>query len=494
MRPLLRRALCVALAVISAVALCALPRPVAAQTATPAAPLEINLGNFVLLGDSTHEAELNGLAQRNGPALDQAYAQLSRLYGTSLALPINIRVYSDWVQFIGLNNALAAPIASPYHTHVGTREIALIGPLPAGLLGSPDGLNMVRHELSGLFLDTLTENNMPPGLGLGINQYMQAPGEQTEVAAARLRAAMPSGRAALLPWPDLFDGSSVHLNRELATAQALSIVAFLVDRYGFEALLDVINGLGDGHSYRSAMSGIYGQPLEQLEADWWAYLPGFADGGWQHNALYNYNLAPYEAALDAGAYAQVLSALDRVIPFLELTDQSSAFARAQTLREEARQGLAARELTARLGEALQAGEYETALDLALQAQTAYAAIGDAANASIASAHADYIRQILALRDELAEAQARALANPGPAVEADLKALVPRFQALGDADGERQAIDTLNSLYALQAEEVEQRRELSRQIITIASAVAVALLALEAVRALAQRRRRVPRIL
>jgi hypothetical protein len=465
-----------------------LATPAAAQTGTPAPAVEVVLGRFILLGPAEYAAELHGLAQQHGPTLDQAYSQLEQLYGVSLAVPINVRVYADWPQFINLNTSLAAPIASPYHSHVGTREIALIGPLPAGLLTSPAGLNMVRHELSGLFLTELSGNNMPPGLALGLNQYVETPGENAEAAAARLRAVLPSGRAALLPWPDLLEGTAIHLDPELAGAQALSVAAFLIDRYGFEALLDVVKGLAEGHSYRSAMTGIYGQSLEQLEDAWWAYLPGYAERGWQNNALYNYDLAPFEAALDAGAYAQVAAALDRILPFLELTGQRAAVERAQVLREEAR------EVTAGLGEALQAGDYEQALELALAAQSAYAALGDASNASIAGAHVEYLQQLLALRTELAEAQSRAAAGANSQVEEDLLALVPKFQALGDAEGERQTIDTLNGLYGQQAEQVERRRVASRQIITIAAAVALALLALEGVRTLLARRRREPHIL
>src|SRR5690606_13983548 len=185
------------------------------------------------------------------------------LYGVSLTVPINLRIYADWPQFVNLNTALVPLIASPYHTRVGTREIALIGPLPSGLLTSPGGLNMVKHELSGLFLASLSADTIPPGLALGINQYVETPSGQAEAAAARL------------PRPDLLEGTALHLGRELTSAQALSVVAFLVDRYGFDALLDVVQGLGEGHSYRSAMTGIYGAPLEQLEAEWRAYLPDY---------------------------------------------------------------------------------------------------------------------------------------------------------------------------------------------------------------------------
>lgn len=484
------------LVLVVLMALCLRAGPAAAQTTTPApAPsLEVDLGQFVLLADPLYADEVNTFAQQYGPVLGQTYLQLEKLYGTSLTLPLNVRLYADWPQFISLNSTLTPPLASPYHTHVGTREIALIGPMPPGLLASPAGVNMIRHELSGLFLDSLSGNNIPPGLALGLNQYVEIPADQAEAAANRLRAVLPSGAAGVLRWPDLMEGPTVHLDRELSRAQALSVVAFLVDQFGFEALLEVVRGLAEGHSYRSAMSGVYGQSLEQLEAAWLQYLPTYVETGWQYNALYNYNLAPYEAALDAGAYSQAAEALDRLLPFLEATDQASALAQAQVLREEARQGLAARELTAALGEALQAGQYEQALDLALQAQAAYAAIGDAANASLAGAHADYLQQILTLRAELAAVQARAAAGPNAQVESDLLVLVPKFQNLGDAEGERQTIETLNGLYAQQAGQVEQRRDASRQIITLAAAVALALLALEAIRSLTVRRRREPHIL
>ena len=70
----------------------------------------------------------------------------------------------------------------------------------------------------------------------------------------------------------------------------------------------------------------------------------------------------------------------------------------------------------------------------------------------------------------------------------------QVQALGDAAGEQQTIDTLNGLYGQQTAQVERRSETSRQIIALAAAVAVALLALEGARALLVRRRREPHIL
>jgi hypothetical protein len=154
----------------------ALPAPVAAQTATPSPVVEIDQGRFILLGPPEYEADLQGFAVAHGAALDRAYTQLQTLYGISLTVPINVRVYADWPQFLNLNTNTAALIASPFHTHVGTREIALIGPMPSGLLSSPSGLNMAHHELSGLFLADLSGDTIPAGLALGINQYVVTPG------------------------------------------------------------------------------------------------------------------------------------------------------------------------------------------------------------------------------------------------------------------------------------------------------------------------------
>jgi hypothetical protein len=214
-----------ALPVLAWLVCLATARPALAQ-GVPGTLVEIDLGRFIILGPVEVEAELYAFAQARGPALNAAYDVLAPLYGATPVIPINIRVYADRVEFAKLN-AIVPPLAdNAIHTHLGSREIALILPFPSGYLASGEAVNAIRHELSGLLLSTLSANRMPAGLELGFNQYVEAPGPQTERAVARLQAALDSATfGPLFSWRSLFEGTQVYSNTGVAYSQSLSIAA-----------------------------------------------------------------------------------------------------------------------------------------------------------------------------------------------------------------------------------------------------------------------------
>ncbi|MGH2523392.1 MAG: peptidase MA family metallohydrolase, partial [Anaerolineales bacterium] len=348
----------------------AAPRPALAQSDLQ----ELPVGQFVILYPAAHAAEATLFAGRHGQAINNFYAEFQLLYGHAPPPPVNIRFYSDAEAFAGLN-ALAPQLGNGvFHAHSGAREVALIAPFPLDLFTSDSILNVIRNELNGLFLSRLSEGGLPPGLELGLNQYVEHPGPQTQTSRDLLDAAQVNGL--LLPWNRLLDGPWVYIDREVAYPQSLSVAAFLIDSYGFGKLIEFVRAVPKAGGYRAALAQTYGRPLDRLEQDWLAYLPDYLTTRWQVNALFNYDLAPFQSALDAGAYTQVLRGLDYVIPFLQATGQTEKAAQAQTLYLIAAQGTQAGELTKAARDALLVGEYALALNFADQARAAYDVLGD----------------------------------------------------------------------------------------------------------------------
>ena len=408
--------------------------------------VELPVGRFVVLYPAHLQEELGEAAGLYGQAADNAYNQFAPLYGPSPPLPINIRIYENQEQFAALN-AVVPPLGpGAFHTHVGTREIALVAPFPFNFLNSSTVTHAMRHELNGLFLSSISGGHVPAGLEVGINQYVEGPGSEADDARSRLLSALADGR--LLSWPELFEGTAVYTDREIAYPQSLSVAAFLADSYGYGTLVEFVRATADGNGYRSAFADIYGRPMDRLELEWQSYLPQYIETRWQYNALFNFDLAPFEAAIQAGAFSQVSRGLDEVIPWLELTNQIKAQAHAEGLRALAGQGIQAAELVQAERDALLNGEYERTMELALEAREAFAAmgpLGSAARLDEINLYESRAREVLGLRRQLAEAQR--LASTGQQAEAEIRlaAILPRLQELGDQASAQAAAALLDDM-------------------------------------------------
>jgi hypothetical protein len=471
-----------------------LPAPAAAQDGS-GSQVEIDLGRFVILCPPETESAFRFFAAEQRAALDAAYDVLVPLYGAAPVLPIIIRVYTSQYEFANLN-ALVPPLPpDAVHTHLGSREISLILPFPPGYLSSPGAVNAIRHELSGLLLSTLSANQMPAGLELGFNQYAEIPGAQTEHAVSRLQTAIQYGSyGLLLPWRDLFDGTAVYTDRDVAYPEALSVASFLIENYGYDRVRALAAVLAQGRSYSTALAEVYGQPIDRLEQAWLAYLPQYVESRWQYNTLHNFDLRPFQAGLEAGAYAQVGAALDAVLPLLELTGQTEALGEAQALRAWATDGAEAEALVQAQRQALLSGDYEQVLELAEAAQAAYGALGDTRRVHEIQDHIERAQGILELHAELAAAQDLIDSGDYAAAETRLRDLVPRFDSLGDTTGGQQARAALAGLGAERQQAAAARQTLGQRLLLVAAGLA-AVVGLQGVlqRALA-RRRQVPEIL
>jgi hypothetical protein len=235
---------------------------------------------------------------------------------------------------------------------------------------------------------------------------------------------------------------------------------------------------------------VFNQPLDRLEQEWLAALPDFLAGRWQYNALREFDLAPFEAALDAGAYGQVTRGLAAAVPFLELSGQGETAARARELLERAAAGGAASNLVVQARAALEAGLYERTLELVADARAAYAELGNDTREAELAAYAARAQRVHDLRVQLEAAAGRLQAGQTAAAEADLLALVPALQAVGDRDNAARAASLILGIDQERQAAAAQRSALARRAQWLFAGVLAAVLVLQAGR-LVYRRFRPP---
>jgi len=130
--------------------------------------------------------------------------------------------------------------------------------------------SILKHELAHIYLaHRVGEENLPRWLNEGVCQWvsggiseMLAIGRTTELERATLLGN-------LLPLDALsqsFPGDDRGL--KLAYQESLSFVEFIVDKYGQDALLKVLDDLGKGEGVSEAFKDATGSSLPELEAAW----------------------------------------------------------------------------------------------------------------------------------------------------------------------------------------------------------------------------------
>ncbi len=157
---------------------------------------------------------------------------------------------------------------------VGRRNLILIDLSALG--ADPFGLkSALEHELCHLLLHArIPEGSLPRWLNEGIAQWVS--GGFSEVRLPRrgsaLDRAVMSGRT--IPIRSLSgafrgEGRSLHLAYE----QSLSLVRFLIGRYGVDSFLGLLESLAGGISLEQALSKHWSLTVASLEQAWKEELP-----------------------------------------------------------------------------------------------------------------------------------------------------------------------------------------------------------------------------
>jgi hypothetical protein len=323
------------------------------------------------------------------------------------------------------------PIGST-HSHVGAREIALIS---ENITKDPqtweiEGLNILRHELAILFVNQISGDKAPPGLLIGVGVYAEDPALSFEqrLEATGTQTDEPTGT-----WRSLWENPDAikFQDRELQNA---SIIAYLVDVYGWEKFLSFLQNIPTSESYRQALVDSYRIEASALQEHWREYYPVYFGGRWRANVLHAFDLSPFEQLIAAGAYADAANGLKEAIKFLVDLEDIKKLVEAEALNERAQAGLAADALTRQSRQALLEGDYNGAVDFAIQAREHYNRLGDQRRFEELDAYQSLAQEILDLRAELDEIKPQTGFVNEIAQTERLISIGRRLTELGDEDG------------------------------------------------------------
>jgi hypothetical protein len=163
------------------------------------------------------------------------------------------------------------------------REAILFEPGWAGALAFPSsgivilgvnennlewGLDTIAHELAHVIVGNAVSHcysALPTWLDEGLAMY--AEGELDPSYQRILENAIAENE--LFSLRSLNNGFTEHANRAyLSYAESYSIVSYLIERYGQEAMLDLLDAFQSGYRYDRALTQVYGFDADGLEAEW----------------------------------------------------------------------------------------------------------------------------------------------------------------------------------------------------------------------------------
>jgi hypothetical protein len=339
---------------------------------------ELATNHFLLVYAESIESDTENCAcgiaeaERYTTFVDDIYLDLVTIFDVSLDTPINLRLFPTEESYYQVNPIAARLTGVIAHALNNRQEIAIASPRTQQMTET-ELATYIRHELVHFFASKLSDGKLTAGFQEGLAQYLETPPANFADSPGLLEQAQSQGR--LLSWAELDEAEKVYSDPHVTYPQSLSVVAFLIDRYGLPAFLNFLHLSATEPGYRSALEGAYGQSAPVLETEWLAYLPDYIESRWQINAIYTYDLSRVTTLVNNGAYTVAEAELQEIITLLQSTHQPETLIQAQTLLAKARQGQNANALTAKTRAALQKHRYEQTIETGQQALTAYQSLG-----------------------------------------------------------------------------------------------------------------------
>lgn len=374
-------------------------------------------------------------AQQYAGFVDSIYDETAAIFGHHTATPITLRLYPSLEKYYEVNPLARGLTGIVAHADYRRHEVVVIIPQTARQ-NDVEIQNNVRHELTHIVASDLSDDRLNVMLQEGLAQYLEHAAPELETRILLLKSAFETDR--LVRWSDLDDRDRFYSASEVSYPQSLSIVAFLVERFSFAKLRDLLTAAGQSSGYRSAIERTYGVAPDKLEEEWRSWLPGYLDGGYKRNAITAYDLSRAQELLNQGNYAEARSELEAAIDWLRTTDQAEVLQQAQALLERSEAGQRAEALATDARAALEAADYARAAGLTAQARQAYADLGDARQDAVLAEYAARAERGLQADQILGEATQLADTMRYPQARASADRAVAEFIALGDSVRAEQA--------------------------------------------------------
>ena len=407
---------------------------------------EIRTQSFAIIYPGIFEQIAQGLNMLYGPMLDSEYQRFSQLFQQELAPPISVRIYTDADEYYKLN-ALAPELGDEQtHSHIGAREISLIGDRVAANINmwQAEAENAFRFELAQLFVTEMSDNQIPAGLKASIGGYAQDPQTSIGVFAG---AGLGSLQATSNP-QQLWEDENLYID-PVSGIQGLSSVAFLVEAYGWQNLMDFIRLIPKSESYQEAFNTVYDIEWSEFDSLWKSYFPAFINERWQYNVLYNHDPAKYEILIQAGAYSDTAKELEEVLAIMDIMGTSANRGELQSLLDNARKGSSASSLAFESRQAFLNGDMQTCIDKANQAEQFFNEINDPGSIEILNEYRQRAAQAAEIRKDVEKIRSTILFGNPRVISERLNEAAFQLGELGDVSGQEMVYEAIQELAKVQ---------------------------------------------
>jgi hypothetical protein len=408
---------------------------------------ELRTQRFAILYTPDQQAT----AQQYAKFVDGLYDEVAAVFGHRTATPVTLRLYPTLNSYYDANPLARGLTGVVAHADYRRHEVVVI--LDQTVQQTPDEVeNNVRHEMTHIVASDLSESRLNVMFQEGLAQYVEHPSPELENKIGLLRSVVAG--SGLLNWSDMNDRDTFYRLARVSYPESLSIVAFLVDRYSFAKVREMLTVTAQSNGYRSALERTFGVSPDQLEKEWQAWLPSYLAGGYKRNALVSYDLSKAQSLLAEGRYADAQHELETAVEWLRTASQPQVLQQAETLLEQSLAAQRAESVAGQARAALEAADFARAQELTAQAQQAYAAVGDTRQDAVLQEYAARAARGLAAENTLETAQqlsatwhvlqARALADQAAA---DFAA-VGATQRVAEARAVREVLDQRQSLVGI----------------------------------------------
>ena len=210
-------------------------------------------------GDESFVQELMATAQ-------EALVRLAENTGASLEKPVKVHIYANAQD---LQGSMIYPQEWTGGVAFTRHGIIAIGIAPSNLNW---GKRAMTHELTHLVIHQMTfnpYNDLPTWLDEGLAMYNE--GALSSQFATRLNKAIAED--SLISVRSIASPFSAYSEEAiLAYAQSYSLVELLINNYGSDKMLELLNTFRQGSGYDGALENVYGFNMDGLNTLWRDYV------------------------------------------------------------------------------------------------------------------------------------------------------------------------------------------------------------------------------
>jgi hypothetical protein len=205
-------------------------------------------------------------------AVDAALSRLANNTGAELEDPVRLYIYASAADLQGSMIFPQEWTGGVAHTEYGEVTIGI----PPDAAGLAWGTRAITHELTHLVVHQVTfnpYNTLPTWLDEGLS--MTAEGELESQFADVLSDAIDND--SLISVRSLASPFSAYTYEALLSyAESHEVVAYLIDTYGRDKMLELLNTFAQSSGYDEALTEVYGLDMDSLNAAWQDSLEGAA--------------------------------------------------------------------------------------------------------------------------------------------------------------------------------------------------------------------------